>query len=158
MYELLDGKYGRRMVLHGVWKSEYGGVIASRNVAELELNYAHGWVRSDLSFLRGLPELKCLELTDWNINDVSEVHALQNLRRLQISTYCKTEIDARAFPYLGLIHFMWVDFAAPFPSFLPEQWNCFRSGGGNCGQPLQAVVQGEVGKSVWRWSGELHCA
>jgi len=58
----------------------------------------------------------------------------------------------------ALFHFMWVDSAAPFPSSLPEQWNCFRRGGGNCGQPLLAAVQGPVGKPVWRWAGDLQGA
>jgi Leucine-rich repeat (LRR) protein len=102
-----EGHLGKRMVLTGRWEPSYARDAAHIGVVELELNYARGWSACDLAFLSELSFLRALELTDWNLDDVSGVHALQSLVRLKISTYCKTSIDFAAFPALEDLSLEW---------------------------------------------------
>ncbi|MDX2053371.1 MAG: hypothetical protein SFV15_13320 [Polyangiaceae bacterium] len=94
------GKYGPRLVMHGPWSPLALGAVESARIRELELNYAKGWVGSDYSFLRQMPNLLGLELTDWNAVDVSAVNDLKFLRYLKVFTYCKTELLFLGLPLL----------------------------------------------------------
>jgi len=60
-----------------------------------------------LSFLTKLPDLTELQIIDFNLDDVSPVHDLHKLKSLQISTYCKSEIDFRQFPHLEDVALEW---------------------------------------------------
>lgn len=102
-----DGKLGKRMTLVGPWDPEFCRVARRLEIAELELNYAKGWKGGDLEFLPDLTFLRSLELTDWNIAGVQPIHSLRSLLRLQVSTYCKTEIDFRCFPELQDLTLEW---------------------------------------------------
>lgn len=98
--KITDGAYGPRATLTSAWSD---GMLASLNaggVVELELNQAKGWGGDDLSFLAKLPALKLFEIFDFRIKDISPIHSLHNLKRLGVTTYCKTEIDFDAFPQL----------------------------------------------------------
>ncbi len=73
----------------------------------MELNYAKGWRSSDLTFLRELSDLEAIDITDWNIDDVSAVNKLSRLRDLSISTYCKTILDFFNWPNLEQCSLEW---------------------------------------------------
>lgn len=104
-FELQKGAFGKRMVLTGPWNDRL--LAEAEGVAELEVNYAHGWSGDDLGFLSDLTQLVAFELTDWNIRDVSAIHRLRNLRRLKISTFCKSEIAFGSFPNLEDVSLEW---------------------------------------------------
>ena len=102
-----EGKCGRRLVVTSSWSDEMKQYILSNPIEELYLNYARGWKGKDLSFLTTFPGLKAFSIIDWNIDDISSIHALHHLRRLEISTYCKTEIDFSQFPALEECSLEW---------------------------------------------------
>jgi hypothetical protein len=72
------------MVVKGPWSSAALKAVRGRGVKEIELNYAKGWRKTDLSFLRELSDLKALNIIDRTIDDVSPVNELRSLRRLQV--------------------------------------------------------------------------
>ncbi len=96
-----------RMVLRSEWSREFLAPFKENDVRELELNYAKGWKRKDLSFLTDLQELIILDLIDWTIEDISPIHNLHQLKDLQISTYCSTKIDFSQFPKLEEVALVW---------------------------------------------------
>jgi len=107
VYRIEDGKFGRRLVLTGRWQPSLLEVVQREQVVELRANYAHGWEGRQLDFLDGLGHLEAFEVTDWNIEDVSPVHCLSNLKRLKISTFCKTSIEFSSFPQLEDVSLEW---------------------------------------------------
>lgn len=106
-YSVEEGTVGRRMVLSGRWEPGYARDAQRLGVVELELNYAKGWKGGDVAFLADLTFLRVLEITDWNLRDVSPVHGLRALTRLKISTYCNTAIDFTSFPELEDLSLEW---------------------------------------------------
>ncbi|MES1165654.1 MAG: hypothetical protein ABUR63_07855 [Verrucomicrobiota bacterium] len=94
------GDGGPRLVAHGSWSPAVAEAMRANRVTELELNYAKGWSGTDYSFLADLPALEALEITDWNAKDVSALNALNELRKLKVFTYCKTEIRFPELPRL----------------------------------------------------------
>jgi len=74
--------------------------LLDNGVVELELNTGKNWRGDDVSFLAELPQLLSLIIIDYSISSVEPIHFLQNLRKLKIFTYCKTEIKFAAFPLL----------------------------------------------------------
>ena len=99
-FELRDGKSGRELLATGPWSPRLTMYILDHRIKELALNYSAGWKGNDLSFLQDLPHLEAVTIIDWNIEDLSPIHALHSLRTLQVSTYCKTRIDFTQFPQL----------------------------------------------------------
>lgn len=95
-----EGTYGPRFVATGSWSDAMLEAMLSGDVRELELNYAKGWVGSDIEFLRDLPFLEAVEVANWRINDIRPVNDLHKLRYLGISTYCKTELNFSNWPDL----------------------------------------------------------
>ena len=102
-----EGEYGRRAVITSPWREEIAGYMRSNNINELELNHAKGWRGNDLSFLSELPHLRSFEIIDLKIADVDPIHALHNLRKLEVITYCQTEIRFSAFPLLEKCALEW---------------------------------------------------
>jgi hypothetical protein len=95
-----DGAHGRRATLRGPWSPEMGVSLRAQAVVELVLNQAKGWRGDDLSFLAELPQLLAFDILDLRIKDIEPVHRLHELRRLGITTYCKTPLSFAAFPHL----------------------------------------------------------
>jgi hypothetical protein len=102
-----SGKYGERLVVTSSWSEDISQYILSHNISELYLNYAKGWKGKDLSFLSSLLHLQAFSIIDWTIDDISPVNNLQLLRSLEISTYCKTQINFEEFPYLEQCGLRW---------------------------------------------------
>jgi hypothetical protein len=102
-----NGKYGRRAVLTSTWSDGLVDYLTSRGVVELELNQGKGWGGLDVSFLAELPDLECFEIFDFNIPDIRPIHSLHKLRRLGVTTYCKTPIGFSAFPELEVCVLEW---------------------------------------------------
>lgn len=107
--ELEKGKYGPMAVITGHWSDEIASDLASLKIMELELNYAKGWRGSDLSFLSNFPWLQRFKITDFKITSVDPVHELQELRSLEIATYCDTELRFSIFPMLVDCSLEWRD-------------------------------------------------
>jgi len=100
MITLEDGKYGRKAVLNMPWSDQLIDYFVQNKVVELELNMAKGWRGVNVAFLAKLTNLKSLDILDLVIHDVSSIHCLHGLKRLQVTTYCSTGIDFSAFPEL----------------------------------------------------------
>jgi Leucine-rich repeat (LRR) protein len=99
-YLLEQGPFGIRAVLTSDWSPEIRRDLFKQPIAELELNRGKGWHGRDLSFLSDFPELLALRVNGRTAESVSPIHALHNLRALDIMTYCKTEIRFGEFPHL----------------------------------------------------------
>lgn len=106
-YLIEPGCYGPRIVLTGAWSDSIATALAGIHVAELELNYAKGWRGKDLSFLLRFQELKAFKIIDYAIQSVEPVHVLNKLQRLEVMTYCKTELDFTSFPGLDFCALQW---------------------------------------------------
>ena len=104
---LESGSYGPRAVLRSAWHPSMIGLLNANHVAELELNAAKGWRGADLSFLAELTELKSFKIIDFHIKDISPVHLLPDLRQLDVSTYCATELQFSAFQRLESCGLEW---------------------------------------------------
>ncbi len=104
-----EGKYGRRAVIASAWSEEMTKYLINHKIVELELNHAKGWVGSDLSFLSELSHLLSFEIIDMRstMQDISPIHFLHNLKRLDVTTYCSTEIKFSAFPRLESCSLEW---------------------------------------------------
>ena len=76
------------------------GDMRANQIVELELNFAKGWVGTDIRFLEKLTNLLVFEIFDFGIKDISPIHHLEALRTLGIATYCSTAIEFGAFPFL----------------------------------------------------------
>lgn len=103
------GKYGKRIILTSEWDDKYIEYITANSIKEITLNHAKGWKGSDLSFLKYLKgkDILKIEILGWNIQDISQIHYLHDLKSLHIDTYDKTEIDFSKFPQLEECMFGW---------------------------------------------------
>lgn len=102
-----ESEFGPRMVMMGEWSSGALNAAKSAKVRALSLNYAKGWAGHDYGFLERLPELECLDITDWNAKDISAVNGLSHLRYLSVETSCKSEIDFERLPDLRKCAIEW---------------------------------------------------
>jgi Leucine-rich repeat (LRR) protein len=104
---VVDGEYGRRVVLTGPWDDAMRRVFEDTDVRELEINYANGWEGDDIAFVADLPPLAALTVTDRTIEDVSPIHQQPELLSLEVNTYCRTEIDFSTFSRLESCGLEW---------------------------------------------------
>jgi len=95
-----NGDYGLRAVLLSAWSDAVGVEIRRRECVEIEINHAKGWKGRDVSFVAEFPKLKALKIIDLSISSVEPIHALQELKALDVITYCKTGIRFSSFPML----------------------------------------------------------
>lgn len=102
-----SGVFGPRVVLTGPWRSEVADYMRREQIRELYLNHARGWKGEHIEFVRELPDLLGFGIIDFLIKDVSPVHALHQLKVLELSTYCKTPIDFTEFSFLEQCVFYW---------------------------------------------------
>jgi hypothetical protein len=102
-----DGIYGLRAVPTTAWTARMRDYLKSRGIVELELNVGWGWRGNDLSFLTEFPELKALEILTLGVSPIEPIHCLHNLRRLNVTTYCKSEIRFSEFPVLESCFLEW---------------------------------------------------
>ena len=103
-----SGEFGPRMVMHTAWSNEALVAAKENQIKELELNHAKGWRRTELLFLRDLEDrLRSFSILDFNIDDISPVNCLSQLRVLRINTYCNTRIDFNLFPHLRYCYLEW---------------------------------------------------
>jgi hypothetical protein len=99
-YLLEQGPFGLRAVITSTWREDTLRDLANLPVAEIELNDGKGWRGDDLSFLREFPHLLGFKIIDLTIKSVEPIHALRNLKALDVLTYCKTELRFAEFPRL----------------------------------------------------------
>jgi hypothetical protein len=98
--QIENGKYGRCAVATSLWSDEISSFVLHHGIKELELNRGKGWRGNGLLFLAKLPQLEALTIIDLKISSVDPIHLLPNLRALEITTYCQTEIRLSTFPQL----------------------------------------------------------
>jgi len=106
-FNIEKGLYGKKMVVCDAFTEDMASYCAKNKIAGLELNWAKGFKGDDLSFLKNLHFLKSFTICDYNIKDISPIHHLENLRQLDISTYCKTPLDFAAFDRLEELSLFW---------------------------------------------------
>jgi hypothetical protein len=95
-----NGTYGLAAVLTGGWSETIAKEIRKRQCSEIEINHAKGWRGTDLLFLASFPHLVGLKVIDFTIASVEPIHALHQLRALEVITYCRTTIRFTEFPLL----------------------------------------------------------
>lgn len=99
-FSIESGVFGDRLVLKGVWHDELIDYMLSHKIVEINVNYARGFVGSNLDFLQSLPFLEGLDLLVYSIPDISVIHALHRLRSLRMACRDKTPLDFAQFPVL----------------------------------------------------------
>jgi Leucine-rich repeat (LRR) protein len=77
------------VVLEGGWRDEYANVIREKRLAALSVRVIGG----DLSFLEGLPHLRCLVLNGTDVRDISSVQALGALETLCLNVSNRKRLD-----------------------------------------------------------------
>lgn len=95
-----EGHYGPRLVLNSAWNPEVAAYMREQQISGLVINYARGWVGTDISFLSDVPFLTEFVIVDWKIKDITPIHFLSQARAVQVSTYCKTPLHFECFPEL----------------------------------------------------------
>jgi len=108
-FKVIEGVYGPRLEMHSPWTSQIEKIISKRGIVELELNDGKGWKGMDVRFLKSsnLQNLKALEILDFLVDNVEDIHHLHDIKHLEVSTYCKTPIDFTAFPQLESVAIEW---------------------------------------------------
>lgn|SRR5579863_41733 len=94
------GRTGSRLVVNGPWRPAIGEYMRRERIYELTLNYVCGWDGGGIGFLETLPFLTAFSIVG-AIDDISPVHALHELRVLEIRTSARTAIDFSCFPDLA---------------------------------------------------------
>lgn len=105
--EFEQGKYGIRAVIKSEWQNSFIKQLSDKEVKEIELNDGKGWRGDNVDFLKLFPDLQSLIIIDFSIKSISPVQLLNDLRNLEISTYCKTAINFNSFPKLTDCVFEW---------------------------------------------------
>jgi hypothetical protein len=105
--QLEAGEYGQRAVATSAWSEQMTEYLLASGIVELELNDGKGWQGRDLLFLKKLPQLKVFKIIDLKISCIDPIHFLHELRALEITTYCQTEIRFSAFPRLEKCALEW---------------------------------------------------
>ncbi|CCQ90855.1 hypothetical protein NITGR_430022 [Nitrospina gracilis 3/211] len=108
-FDIEKGIFGKKMVVKGKWKDKNKIVLIEQNVKELELNSGKGWKDRRVDFLKNLDFLQSLTIRGIGepIEDISGIHYLNQLKYLDVETYCKTKIDFFCFPKLEECVFEW---------------------------------------------------
>src|SRR3990167_1926118 len=101
------GRFGKKMVLCAPLAENIAEYCAENEIVELELNWAKGFRGDGLSALRKMTQLISLEICDYTIANISDIHFLDNLKNLKISTYCKTPVDLSRFGRLEELSIFW---------------------------------------------------
>jgi len=105
--KLEKGEYGNRAVITSTWSVDMISFLLNENIMELELNDGKGWQGDDILFLANFPNLQALKLIDLKIKDIDPIHYLTNLKRLELITYSKTEINFSVFSQLVVCALEW---------------------------------------------------
>lgn len=104
---LQNGEYGLRAILTAAWSDEIAAYLLEKDILELELNMGKGWRGTDISFVRSFPRLQSLWILYLPLSSVEPIHSLHELRDLDVSTYCRSEIRFTEFPYLERCALEW---------------------------------------------------
>ncbi|HAL45873.1 MAG: hypothetical protein A2Y12_14590 [Planctomycetes bacterium GWF2_42_9] len=102
-----NSKYGKRLILCSKLTEEVVRYCIQNDIKELELNWAKGFKSDDLALLKDLSQLEAFDICDYTIKDISGIGSLRNLKELNISTYCKTQIDLSNFTQLESLSLFW---------------------------------------------------
>jgi len=106
--EFERGTYGVKAVIKTTWQDSFLTLLLDREVTEVELNDGKGWSGENVNFLESLSSLKSLTIIDLNIKSVETIHSLNELKKLEIITYCKTPINFHFFPKVLECSFEWI--------------------------------------------------
>jgi hypothetical protein len=107
MYTIEHGSFGRRAVVRSPVNQSMINELLNCDVHEIELNIAKGWRGDDLGFLCKFPKLMAFYILDLSIKNIEPIHCLGGLRRLEVTTYCKTDINFSVFPRLEICSLEW---------------------------------------------------
>lgn len=102
------GLYGTKAIIKSAWQDSFLRNLLDKEINELELNDGKGWRGENVIFLQSLPNLKSLTIIDLNIKSIDSIHYLNELRKIEISTYCKTPVNFNSFPKLTECGFEWI--------------------------------------------------
>lgn len=102
------GMYGTKAIIRAAWRDSFLKILLDKEIDELELNDGKGWRGENVNFLQFLPNLRSLTIIDLNIKSIDAVHYLNELEKVQLSTYSKVPIDFNCFPKLTNCGFEWI--------------------------------------------------
>jgi len=101
-----DG-YGQVFVPRGPWQADYNNVIEKQQIGVVRLSAAMGWRGTDLDFLRGLPNLRGVEIYSPEIRDASVIASLHELRLVGLDCDLRTPIDFSGLVELEVVKARW---------------------------------------------------
>ena len=107
--ELLEsGGYGPKLTVRSAWSDNLTSFCREHGIVELELNMGKGWMGGpDLTFLKGLHNLRAFCISDVWTKDVSPIHSLHELESLTVWTWRNTPLLFENFPKLRKCVFEW---------------------------------------------------
>jgi len=94
-------------VLKSRWNSNFVNIILNGGIVAIELNYAKGFKGENVDFLAEVPFIHGLKIIDYNLKNVKGIHHCKSLTFLEVSTYCKTEINFTEFKRLSGCFLTW---------------------------------------------------
>ena len=107
-YVFDDEPEGRTLVVTGPWSAAAAQALARGEADGLILNYARGFVGSDLEFLEGGLGIRRLKLLDRGISDLGPIARLaSSLEELSIQVAPGAEFDLAALPHLRSVAGEW---------------------------------------------------
>ena len=117
-----EGEFGPRLVLAEPWAAVIADLATRNHVQELYLNYALGWHGRDLDFLSQLSELKGLHVLAPELEDISGILALTNLKSLKLEVASRATLDLAALPSLQLFSGFWSNVSSSLFSCSNLEW------------------------------------
>lgn len=96
-----------KLIIQSPWNQKLEDYIINNNIDAICFNRVYGWRGENLNFLHKLKHLKCIEILDREIKDVSALNQLKNIEILDIFTECKVVIDFTRFTNLKRCSLIW---------------------------------------------------
>ncbi|MFA0115084.1 hypothetical protein AB4407_15665 [Vibrio sp. 10N.261.46.E11] len=98
---------GRCLVLTAPWSDSFKSIIDKENISVLRLSQSAGWNGDDISFIKGLPALRGIEIYSWGVKDITPLEALNNLEYLGLQCEFTKAPDFSKFNKLKICKLQW---------------------------------------------------
>ncbi|PMP37817.1 hypothetical protein [Vibrio splendidus] len=98
---------GRCLVLTVPWSDSFKSIIDKENISVLRLSQSAGWNGDDISFVKGLPDLRGIEIYSWGVKDITPIEALNNLESLGLQCEFTKAPDFSKFNKLKICKLQW---------------------------------------------------
>jgi hypothetical protein len=95
------------LIVRGTWNASYQAAIAASAHSALRLSSSAGWKDNNIEFLRGLTDIRSLEIYNWNVTDITPIQGLTNLEKLSLDCVYRQPVDFSVFAKLKSLFMRW---------------------------------------------------